>query len=186
MEWFSLLGLALGLAMDALAVAIVAGLSLDPLTRRQIFRLAFHFGLFQAIMPVAGWFAGTVIQKYLADIDHWVALALLGFVGGKMILGALKGDEKDRLARDPTVGWQLIFLSVATSIDALAVGFSLAVIGSTIMLPALVIGLVAATLTTVGMLAGRRMGSMWGKRVEILGGIILIGIGLKIVSEHLR
>ncbi len=179
-----LLALALALAMDAFAVAIVTGLTLDPLRRRQIFRLAFHFGLFQALMPAIGWLAGKAIHGYIAAFDHWIAFTLLAFVGGKMVWGALRGREEERTAVDPTTGWQLVVLSVATSIDALAVGLSLAMIRSPIVVPAVVIGLVAALLTTLGMILGRRVGVLWGRRVEVLGGVILLGIGLKILLEH--
>ncbi len=185
MDWFSLIGIAIALSMDAVAVAIVTGLTLKPLTKRRIFRLAWHFGLFQALMPIAGWAAGSAIQRYVSAFDHWIAFALLSFVGGKMIAGSLRAAETGRVKADPTSGWDLVILSVATSIDALAVGFSLAVIGSIILLPALVIGVTTGSLTTGGMLLGKRIGVSWGKRVEIFGGLILIGIGIKIVLEHM-
>ncbi len=185
MGWLSLLALSCALAMDAFAVAIVTGLTLNPMTRRHVFRLAFHFGLFQALMPTIGWAVGNAVHKYIAAFDHWVAFGLLTLVGGKMIWGAVRGAEHEGSSRnDPTSGWALALLSVATSIDALAVGLSLAMIGSKIVVPAVVIGLVTATWTTVGMVLGRRMGSLWGKRVEVLGGLILIGIAVKIVIEH--
>ena len=186
MDWISLIAMALALSMDAVAVAIVTGLTLKPLTRRRIFRLAFHFGLFQALMPMAGWSAGHAIEGYVSTFDHWLAFALLAFVGGRMIAGSLRADETGRVPADPTSGWDLVILSVATSIDALAVGFSLAIIGSMIVLPALVIGVITGTLTTAGMLLGGRIGALWGKRVEIVGGLILIGIGVKIVIDHIR
>ena len=185
MGWLSLLALACALAMDAFAVAMVTGLTLRPLTRRHVFRLAFHFGLFQALMPALGWAAGNAVRNYIAAFDHWIAFGLLTFVGGRMIWGALTGDgDKAAAANDPTSGWSLVVLSVATSIDALAVGLSLAMLGLPIVVPAVIIGLVAAAFTAVGMALGRRLGSLWGKRVEILGGLILIGIGVEIVVEH--
>jgi len=187
MDWLSLLALSVALAMDAFAVSIVTGLTLDPMTRRHIFRIAFHFGLFQAAMPVIGWLAGSAIQPYIAAFDHWIAFGLLAFVGGKMLWESHGGEEAaaDREGRDPTRGWSLLMLSVATSIDALAVGLSLAMVSAPIVVPAIVIGLVAAAFSTVGMLLGRRVGTAWGKRVEVLGGLILIGIGVKILAEHL-
>jgi putative Mn2+ efflux pump MntP len=185
MGWLSLLAIAVALAMDAFAVAIVTGITLVPLTKRRVFRLAFHFGLFQALMPVIGWYAGKAVHEYIAAFDHWVAFGLLAFVGGKMVLEALRGDEESQRWSDPTSGWPLVMLSVATSIDALAVGLSLAMVGSTILIPASVIGLVAATFTATGMVLGRRIGALWGKRVEVVGGFILIAIGLNIVAEHL-
>jgi putative Mn2+ efflux pump MntP len=185
MGWVSLLALACALAMDAFAVAIVTGLTVNPLTRRHIFRLGFHFGLFQALMPIIGWLAGAALRTYISAFDHWVAFGLLGFIGGKMLWEALRHEEGPGHANDPTSGWSLLVLSVATSIDALAVGLSLGMLGSTIVVPAVVIGIVAALFTTVGMVLGRRIGSFWGRRVEVLGGLILIGIGVKIVLEHL-
>jgi manganese efflux pump family protein len=185
MGWLSLSMLASALAMDAFAVAVVTGLTLDPLTKRHVFRMAFHFGLFQALMPAVGWFAGNAVYDLISTIDHWVAFGLLLFVGGRMIWGALHEDSEKKQSNDPTSGWALVLLSVATSIDALAVGLSLAMIGSDILVPVIVIGLVAAAFTSIGMLLGRKIGSLWGKRVEIFGGVILVAIGIKIVIEHL-
>jgi putative Mn2+ efflux pump MntP len=186
MDWLSLMAIAVALAMDAFAVAIVTGLTVKPLTGRHVFRLAFHFGLFQFLMPLIGWAAGHAVQRHIAVIDHWVAFVLLAFVGGRMIWGSLRGDGEDRPRRDdPTSGWQLVVLSVATSIDALAIGLSLGLISSAIIMPAMIIGIVAACFTTLGMALGRKIGSLWGKRVEVIGGLILIAIGVKIVSDHL-
>jgi len=185
MGWLSLLALACALAMDAFAVAIVTGLTLRPLTRHHVYRMACAFGLFQGLMPVIGWAAGRAVHEYIAAFDHWVAFGLLVLVGGRMIWGSLPGRPEDGGSLvDPTSGWPLLLLAVATSIDALAVGLSLAMIDSPILLPALVIGLVATGLTAVGMVLGRRIGSTWGTRVEIVGGLVLIGIGVKIVVEH--
>ena len=185
MDIVSLLAVAVALAMDAFAVAIVAGVVLSPMTGRHVFRLAFHFGLFQALMPVLGWVGGVAVHRHIAHIDHWVAFGLLAFVGGKMILDALR-VKKTRLATtDPTSGWQLVILSVAVSIDALAIGLSMAMVGSTIIVPAVVIGIVAAGFTVAGMLLGRRIGKRLRKPAGIVGGLILIGIGLKIVLEHM-
>ncbi len=185
MGWFSLFAIALALAMDAFAVAIVAGLTLSPMTKRHVFRLSFHFGLFQALMPLIGWTAGTAVYKYIADFDHWVAFGLLSFVGGRMILTSFHGDEEKRTTRDPTSGWDLVILSIATSIDALAVGLSLAMIGSRILFPALVIGVVAGVITLLGMVLGRKVGTMWGRRVEAAGGVVLVAIGIRILLQHI-
>lgn len=144
MDGLSLLALAVALAMDAFAVALVAGLTLDPLKGRQVFRLSFHFGLFQALMPTFGWLAGKAVHRHIASFDHWIAFGLLAFVGVKMIREALHGGEEEKGPKDPTQGWSLVVLSVATSIDALAVGLTLAMIGSTILKPVLVIEAVAA------------------------------------------
>lgn len=184
MDTITLLGLALALAMDAFAVALATGAVLARLTGRHLFRLGFHFGLFQALMPVIGWLAGLTVMQWVSAWDHWIAFGLLALIGGRMIHEALSSKEKVD-ERDPTRGLSLVMLSIATSIDALAVGFSLSVIGVSIWLPALVIGLVAGVLTVAGMLLGGRIGERWGARVEILGGLVLIAIGGKILVEHL-
>jgi len=184
MDPLTLLGIAVALAMDAFAVALGTGLTLERLTGRHLFRLGFHFGLFQALMPVVGWLAGLTVQRWIADYDHWIAFGLLSFVGGKMIYEALHDGDEEAAASDPTRGLSLVLLSVATSIDALAVGLTLAMLGVEIWLPSLVIGLVAGALTVAGMLLGRRIGAAWGPRVEVFGGLVLIAIGVKILLEH--
>ncbi len=185
MDWISLLVIAVALAMDAFTVAMVTGFTLCRLSKRQMFRLSFHFGLFQALMPTIGWFLGRAVHAYIAALDHWIALGLLSFVGGKMIYEAVNNGDDQSITNDPTRGWTLVLLSVATSIDALAVGLTLGVLGETILIPVLVIGVVAALLTLVGMQIGCRIGTFWRKGVEVFGGILLIGIGIKIVLEHL-
>ena len=184
MDAITLIGLALALAMDAFAVALGTGAVLSRLTGRHLFRLGFHFGLFQALMPVIGWLVGQTIIQWVSAWDHWIAFGLLAIIGGRMIYEAFSDKEKSG-ERDPTKGLSLILLSIATSIDALAVGFSLSVIGVSIWMPSLVIGLVAGVLTVVGMLLGGRIGDRWGSRVEIFGGLVLISIGIKILIEHL-
>ncbi len=185
MDYLTLLGIALALAMDAFAVALGAGITLNPLTGRHLFRLGFHFGLFQALMPVLGWWAGQGIRHWIAAYAPWVAFLLLALVGGRMIREAFQCDDEEARSTDPTRGWPLVMLSIATSLDALAVGLSLAMIGVDIWIPALVIGLVAGALTVAGMILGRRMGTVWSRGVEIFGGLVLCGIGLKILIEHL-
>jgi putative Mn2+ efflux pump MntP len=184
MDAITLIGLALALAMDAFAVALGTGAVLSRLTGRHLFRLGFHFGLFQALMPVIGWLAGQTIIQWVSAWDHWIAFSLLAIIGGRMIYEALSNEEKTE-DRDPTRGLSLVMLSIATSIDALAVGFSLSVIGISIWMPSLVIGLVAGILTIIGMLLGGRIGDRWGARVEVFGGLVLIAIGIKILIEHL-
>lgn len=186
MTTFALIGIAIGLAMDAFAVSIGAGLTLKTVDARQTFRLAWHFGLFQALMPVLGWLAGLSIAGWIAPVDHWIAFGLLGAIGAKMIYEALKDGDGDARRTDPTKGWSLVLLSVATSIDALAVGMSLALLAVDIWYPAVVIGLVAGTFTAVGMQLGTRFGARLGRRMEIVGGVILVAIGVQILAEHLR
>lgn len=183
MDWLTILGIALALAMDAFAVALATGAVLDPLTKGHMFRLGFHFGLFQALMPIIGWLAGITVQKWISAYDHWIAFALLAFVGGRMIIEAFE-EKEEKAATDPTRGLTMVMLSIATSIDALAVGLSLAMLDVSVWIPSVVIGLVAGVLTVIGMLLGRRLGGTWGKPVEILGGVVLCGIGLKILLEH--
>jgi len=138
-------------------VAVVAGLSLKVMTKRHLFRLSFHFGLFQAAMLAAGWLIGSALYSLVSAAAHWVAFALLLLVGGNVMWHAFYGAGETRTALDPTSGWQLVFLSFATSLDALAVGLSLAMLGVSIALSASVVGLMATALTLLGMALGRRV-----------------------------
>ena len=176
--------IAIGLAMDAFAVSLGVGTSGHADNPRSIFRLSFHFGLFQALMPILGWLAGSTIDQYIRSFDHWIAFILLGYVGGKMIWEGARGGPESYLA-DPSRGRMLVILAVATSIDALAVGLSLAMLDVPVIGPAIVIGVITAGLSLVGLRIGCRMGEKFGRRVEILGGLILIGIGLRILITHL-
>lgn len=186
MEWSTLIPLALGLALDAFAVAIATSGVLGRVTGRQVFRLSFHFGLFQALMPVLGWAAGLTVAEYVAVWDHWVAFGLLALIGGRAIVAALRGGPDEvRRPGDPTRGLSLIALSTATSIDALAVGLTFSALGITLLVPVLVIGATAAALTIVGMALGTRLGQRFGRAMELAGGIVLVGIGLKILLESL-
>ncbi len=171
--------------MDAFAVAVATGIFLGTVSGRQTFRLAWHFGLFQFLMPVVGWMAGLSVERFLSGYDHWLAFGLLGGLGGKMIYGALKGERREESVRDPTRGVSLVVLSVATSMDALAVGLSLGVLRIGIWYPAAVIGFVACALTAAGLHLGRRIGAAFGRWTEIAGGLVLIGIGVRILLRHL-
>jgi len=184
MTWIAIIGIAVALGMDAFAVAIGAGSQFPAVTPRPLFRLSFHFGLFQFMMPVVGWYAGSTVSHYIKDYDHWVALGLLCVVGGKMIKESFAGDDADCRPPDPTRGWTLVMLSVATSIDALAVGLSMAFLGVEVWMPSVIIGVVALMMTALGMVFGSRLGLMFGRRVGLIGGLILIGIGIKILVEH--
>jgi len=185
MSTLTLVLIAVGLALDALAVAIATSFALRTVSARQVFRLAFHFGLFQFLMPVVGWFAGRSVSEIVGAWDHWVAFALLTIIGVKAIHAALRGGAKRATGADPTRGWSLVLLSVATSIDALAVGLSLAVLHVQIWYASALIGVITGALTTGGMLVGARLGAIFGRRLEIVGGMILIGIGAKILLQHL-
>ncbi len=183
MPVYEVLLIAVSMAMDAFAVCLVAG-SLNRATGgRSAFRLSFHFGLFQFIMPVVGWLAGKTLEPLIRNYDHWLALGLLAFVGIRMIVSALQGEEAQ--PADPSRGWTLVALSVAVSIDALAVGLSLGVLGISVWYPAIIIGIVTGLLSLLGLRIGQRFGSRLGKPVEIIGGLVLIGIGVRIVISHL-
>jgi len=184
-SFFSILILAAGLGMDALAVAIGAGIALKSPSQVPALRLSSSFGFFQFIMPVIGWYAGQTISTFIRDYDHWLAFILLAAIGGKMIRDALKGG-KEFASPDPTRGIPLLMLSIATSIDALAVGLSLAFLKEAILYPSVIIGVVAFAMTWTGVAFGGRLGRVFGRKVEIAGGLILIGIGVKILLEHLR
>ena len=184
MHWLNILGISLALGMDAFAVSIAAGLGIERLTRRHVFRLAFYFGFFQFAMAVLGWLAGRTIDVYISAFDHWVAFGLLVAVGGKMLWEAWTGKVPAGRG-DPTRGWTVIILSVATSIDALAAGMSMAFIGVSIWLPSVVIGIVAAVMTVIGIRFGSRLGRKGGRWAEMLGGVVLIGIGVHILVSHL-
>lgn len=185
MSFLELLLLALSLAMDAFAVSIFVSAGLGNPSPRQKFRLAFHFGLFQALMPILGWMVGRTVVDLIADVDHWVAFGLLAVVGGKAVYSGFVGQDEASKSPDPTRKLSLIALSVATSIDALAVGLSIAIIGVDIWFPALVIGLVAGGMTLLGMELGRQLGARLGKVATIFGGLVLIGIGFHILLQHL-
>jgi putative Mn2+ efflux pump MntP len=184
MNLFDILFLSLGLSMDAMAVSLCAGAAGFTASLRSSFRIAFHFGLFQAVMPVIGWFAGRTVASIVASFDHWLAFLLLSIVAIRMIRSGL-GMRQTVSSCDPTRGSELVMLSLATSIDALAVGFSLALLGVPILSPALLIGLTTFTLSAVAAQLGRRIGLVMGKRMEIVGGGVLFLIGLRIVITHL-
>jgi putative Mn2+ efflux pump MntP len=181
-----LLGIAVGMAMDTFAVALGLSCSKSGLDRGQGFRIAFHFGLFQFLMPVAGWATGELALKRIQTYDHWIASGLLVLVGGKMIVEFVKGGEKSgRKERDATRGASLIVLSLATSMDALAVGFGFGALRVPILYPASIIGLVTFVITMVGTKLGPALGKWAGRWAELAGGLILLAIAAKILIEHL-
>lgn len=187
MSLLNILGIAVALAMDAFAVALAVGISLKIVGYRQVFRLSWHFGLFQAMMPVIGWGVGSAVRSYIQDYDHWIAFGLLALVGGNMLREAIGGDGEETDARkDATRGLTLVVLSVATSIDALAVGFSMSLLNISIVAPAIIIGLVAAGFTITGLFLGKRMAGCkrLSSSAEVLGALVLWAIGLNILHEH--
>jgi putative Mn2+ efflux pump MntP len=184
MGFAEVLLIAVSMAMDAFAVSLGIGTSRQANTPRPIFRLSFHFGLFQFLMPILGWLAGSSIAALISNFDHWVALGLLAFVGGRMIRSGLDSDGAPS-PNDPSRGGTLIMLCIATSIDAFAIGLSLAMLRVNILYPSVVIGVVTAGLSLTGLLIGHRLGEAFGKRMEVLGGVILIVIGLRVLISHL-
>ena len=186
MTFFTVFAIALALAMDAFAVSVSAAATLPSVTWRHYFRLSFHFGLFQFLMPVIGWALGVSVRGYIETWDHWIAFAMLSLVGLNMLREAWFGEEEEASSGDPTRGVQLVMLAVATSIDAMAVGLSFAMIGVSVWGPATIIGLVCAVVTASGVKLGRLLGSsnLLGNKVSIVGALVLIGIGVKILHEH--
>lgn len=172
------------LGLDAFAVSMAGGAYFGRATGRQQFRLAFHFGLFQLLMPIIGWLLGITIVNFVKDFDHWIAFIILFVIGAKMIIEAMKG-ESERISKDISKGWTMVGLAIATSIDALAVGFSMGVMNSIIFLPSIIIGIVAAAMSLIGIKLGEYLSDHFGRKVEIAGGIVLILIGLNILREHL-
>ncbi|MCX7848202.1 MAG: manganese efflux pump MntP family protein [bacterium] len=198
--------IALGLAMDAFAVAVSSGCAARTMRTRYALRMALFFGAFQAGMPLIGWLAGLGLRDYIASVDHWVAFALLTAIGAKMIyearvLKAAENSSPPRPTRDvwpgadeldvlpptpPQSFYTLLMLSVATSLDALAVGMSLSLLNIGIILPALIIGCVTFALSLAGVYLGKSIGHLFENKLEIVGGLMLILIGLKILLEGLR
>ena len=185
MSFGAILLLALGLAMDATAVSAARGLGTPRILPRHVARVAVFFGGFQALMPLVGWLIGSRLGPLVQAWDHWIAFALLAAIGGKMLWEARGGGE-DEVADDP---WRLsvmLALAVATSIDALAVGITLPMLNAPFLLSLATIGVTTALLSALGLFAGRRFGSLLGKRLDIAGGLVLIGLGTKILIEHLQ
>lgn len=178
--------IAFALAMDAFAVSIAAGVTLKKITHRHTIRLAWHFGFFQFAMPVIGWSAGNTVRSFIESYDHWIAFILLLLVGGNMLREAFQKQPTEPEENDPTKGFSLVLLSVATSIDALAVGVSFSILNISIWFPAIIIGSIAAMCTGAGINIGRRLGasSHIGKYADMAGGLVLIAIGVKILYDH--
>lgn len=186
MDMLPILGVAVALAMDAFAVALATGVHLRNVSLRQTFRLSWHFGLFQALMPVAGWYFGSSIQHHVEAYAHWIAFVLLFLVGGNMIREAFMLEEQeDSAQKDATRGLTLVILSIATSIDALAVGLSMSLLKVSIVTPAVIIGVVAGLFTILGLHLGARAARL--KRLspiaETLGGVVLWLIGINILYD---
>ena len=177
--------IALSLSMDAFAVSLSNGMAIPNLRLRDALKFGFFFGLFQALMPLIGWAAGHLFSSYITAFDHWIAFALLGYIGAKMIYDVIRGGDEE--AQGSTQFSVLIVLAVATSIDALAAGVTFAFLPETMGIGWMVaiIGLITFVLCTVGALLGKCAGQALGKRAQLIGGAVLIIMGLKILIEHL-
>ena len=182
--FWSVFLLALGVSADAFAVALGKGLHMRRFVLRDAVIIALTFGAFQAVMPLIGWLLGTSLSSVIAPVDHWIAFGLLLLIGGKMIWDAFTGSDDGTDDQRLRVR-ELVLLAVATSIDALAVGISLAFVEVPISEPVVVIGVTTAVLTFVGILVGHRAGLRFRGPAEVVGGFILIGIGTKILGDHL-
>ena len=185
MDLLPILLIAIGLSADCFAVAVSSSISSRHLSFLQALRVSLFFGLFQAIMPVLGWLAGRTVVELIASYDHWVAFSLLLAVGGRMLWESFHSSDGRSDKIDVTRGFMLLTLSVATSIDALAVGLTFAFLKINIALASATIGIVAFVVTAIGFLLGKKAGKVIGKRAEAIGGVILIGIGLRILLTHL-
>jgi len=176
--------IAVGLAMDAFVVSIVSGGAYRQLHLKHALRMALFFGGFQAVMPLIGSLAGLTLRDYIAFCDHWIAFGLLAAVGGKMIYESFKIGSEGKNS-DPSNLLVVLVLSVATSIDALAVGITLSLLSGSILVAASIIGLITFVLSYLGVQIGKRFGHFFESKIEALGGVILVAIGIKILLEHL-
>ena len=176
--------IAFGLAMDAFAVSVASGFTIKRLRVGHALRIALFFGVFQAIMPAIGWLAGMRLRNLISELDHWVAFVLLALIGSKMIYESFKlGSDKRQI--NPLQLDVLLMLSLATSIDALAVGVTFAFLKIAIVSPVLIIGLITFATSFIGVFIGERFGHIFESKLELIAGLILIAIGTKILLEHL-
>ncbi len=182
MDFVAIFLIGIGLAMDAFSVSITCGINQQRIKFLHATRVALFFGFAQGIMPVIGWLLGTYIEHWIAAFDHWIAFVLLSFVGGKMLW-----EARDYcVCKTDFLNIHVLFmLALATSIDAFAVGLSFALLGQTVITPAVIIGVITFLMSLGGVYLGDRIGVFLGKKMEIAGGLILIGIGLRILIEHL-
>jgi putative Mn2+ efflux pump MntP len=185
MDFFSIIIIALGLSADCFAVAVSGGATQPKFSILKMCRLALVFGFFQFIMTVIGWFLGNTVVDLIASFDHWIAFALLLIIGGRMIWESFSKSDDQKEATDITRGITVVTLAIATSIDALAVGLSMSFLKINIIYPGSIIGITAFILTAIGFWLGKKISVILGKRAQLVGGIILIAIGVRILLEHL-
>ncbi len=184
MQLFTVLPIAFGLAMDAFAVSIASGVAIKKLEIKHALLIALSFGSFQALMPLVGWLAGLSLRDFISGVDHWIAFGLLTLIGFKMIYESVKIESSEKVT-NPLNVYVLLALSIATSIDALAVGVTFAFLKIFIVTPVILIGAVTFLLSFLGVFIGDRMGHFFENKIELLGGLTLIAIGIKILVEHL-
>lgn len=195
MDFLSILMIGVGLSMDAFAVALAKGMNIKEGIWKKAIKIGIFFGVFQAVMPLIGWWAGTYFEAYIKSFDHWIAFILLSIIGGKMIYESIKERRSDNSSDDEAAitlendedlsNKNLTILAIATSIDALAVGVSFAFLNVNIVSAVIIIGITTLILCVIAVILGKQLGKVFQNYAEIIGGIILIGIGLKILIEHL-
>lgn len=199
MDILSVVLIAVGLSMDAFAVSVTNGIIIKDLKIGHALKIGLYFGVFQALMPLAGWLAGSQFKDYITSVDHWIAFGLLAFIGGKMIWEAFGGEDEEAVEgmcevaistqgavyENPLRMGRLLVLAVATSIDALAVGISFAFFSVSIIWAAVLIGLITFAICITGVFIGNKFGGLLKKKAEMAGGLILILIGFKILFEHM-
>ena len=180
--------LGVGLSMDAFAVSVCKGLGMKKLNKKQALIIGLYFGGFQALMPFVGWLLGSQFQKYITSIDHWIAFILLGFIGGKMMIEAVREWNEEEVVdvMDAAIDHKnMLVLAVATSIDALTVGITFAFLGTPIVEAITIIGITTMVISIAGVVVGNFFGSRYKSKAEFIGGLILVLLGLKILLEHL-
>ena len=184
MDLITITVIAFGLAMDAFAVSITSGITIKHLRINNALRIAIFFGLFQAFMPGIGWLAGFSLRDFISGIDHWIAFGLLSMIGCKMIFESTRMGSSEKEIDQLNI-YVLLILSIATSIDAFAVGLSLSFLKISIVTTAIIIGIMTFMVSFLGVFVGNRFGHFFENKIEVIGGLILIGIGIKILIEHL-
>lgn len=183
MDLFSIIILSIALSMDSFAVSIANGICIRNLDTVKSIKFAFMLALFQGTMPLIGWFSGIGVEQYIKEFDHWIAFILLSFIGGKMIFEA--SNKKIQKTEIELKLWPTMVQGFATSIDAFAVGISLAFLNISIVKPVIFIGIITFIVSLIGLKMGKILGAKFGTSIELFGGIVLIGIGVKILIEHL-
>ena len=183
MKLFEIIAIGVGLAMDAFAVSICKGLSMKKIDWKKAIIIALYFGIFQALMPVLGYFLGSTFSSFVQSVDHWIAFILLAIIGGNMIKDSTDDEVEKR--NDKVDVKTMLLLAIATSIDALAVGVTFAFFEVNLLLSISIIGIITFVLSFLGVIIGNKFGDKFQNRAELAGGIVLIIIGLKILLEHL-